>query len=180
VEADPNPETTTPSEVPMDKDEMGRLERLIKDYERGDVVKVDWLDRIAFRQIERAHATEASKSEHLFLYIDLPRFDFPVVFSETEGQIPYPPAPVPHPPQAHQQNTPAPPQNFLGSDKNLWKLYDPDSWKDNPVEIKHRKLLRSHRLGDEGRDLKPGPADRDRLNVGSLALFFPADSLGNL
>lgn len=55
-EADPRPDTTTPSEVPTAKDEMGRLEQLVKDYERGDIAKIDWLDRIAFRQIERAHA----------------------------------------------------------------------------------------------------------------------------
>lgn len=55
-EADPNDNTSTPSEVSSEQDEMGRLEQLVKDYERGDVTKVDWLDRIAFRQIERAHA----------------------------------------------------------------------------------------------------------------------------
>lgn len=27
--------------------------------------------------------SETEKSENLFLYIDLPRFDFPVIFSET-------------------------------------------------------------------------------------------------
>lgn len=143
---------------------MGRLERLVKDYERGDVPKIDWLDRIAFRQIERAHAAEAKQSDNLYLYIDLPRFDFPIVYSEHESPIPYPPAPVPREPQANQ-HTPALPPDSLSNDKHLWRLYDPDAWRENPVEIKHRKLLRSQRLGDEGRDLKPGPADRDRLNV---------------
>lgn len=42
--------------MPMAEDETGRLEQLVKEYERGDIVKIDWLDRIAFRQIERAHA----------------------------------------------------------------------------------------------------------------------------
>ena len=55
---------------------------------------------------------------------------------------------------------------MLSTDPHLWRVFDPDAWRENPVEIKHRKLLRSQRLGDEGRDLKPGPADRDRLNVG--------------
>lgn len=59
-EADPRPDTTTPSEVPTAKDEMGRLEQLVKDYERGDIAKIDWLDRIAFRQIERAHAVRCN------------------------------------------------------------------------------------------------------------------------
>lgn len=56
VEADPKPETTTPSELTGGKDEMGRLEHLVKEYEKGDIPKIDWLDRIAFRQIEHAHA----------------------------------------------------------------------------------------------------------------------------
>ncbi|KAL1409698.1 Phosphatidylinositol (PI) 3-kinase [Vanrija albida] len=163
VEGDPGVETTTPSEVHLEEDEMGRLEHLVKEYERGDVTKIDWLDRLAFRQIERAHAAEASKSDNLYLYIDLPRFDFPVVYSEKESQIPYPPAPVSHQPQAHP-HTQLLPADSLGSDRHLWRLFDPDSWRENPVEIKHRKLLRSQRLGDEGRDLKPGPVDRDRLN----------------
>ncbi|GMK59473.1 hypothetical protein CspeluHIS016_0800790 [Cutaneotrichosporon spelunceum] len=163
VEADPAYDSTTPSEMSSDEDEMGRLERLVKDYERGDVPKIDWLDRIAFRQIERAHAAEAKQSDNLYLYIDLPRFDFPIVYSEHESPIPYPPAPVPREPQTHQY-TPALPPDSLSNDKHLWRLYDPDAWRENPVETKHRKLLRSQRLGDEGRDLKPGPADRDRLN----------------
>jgi len=63
VEADPRPETTTSSEIPMGEDEMGRLEQLVKDYERGDITKIDWLDRIAFRQIERAHAVSSTNGD---------------------------------------------------------------------------------------------------------------------
>lgn len=54
----------------------------MKDHERGDIVKIDWLDRLAFRQIEQVHQRESAKSDELYLYVDLPRFDFPVVFSE--------------------------------------------------------------------------------------------------
>lgn len=60
------------------------------------------------------------------------------------------------------------PSDMLTTDPHLWKMYDPDAWRENPVESKHRKLLRSQRLGDEGRDLKPGPVERDRLNVSSI------------
>ncbi|KAE8541128.1 hypothetical protein D1P53_002482 [Cryptococcus gattii VGV] len=164
VQADPSLNTTTPSEIADDEeDEMGRLERLVKDFERGDIPKIDWLDRLTFRQIEKAHsATE--KSDNLYLYVDLPKFDFPVVFSEQESLITLPTQPVVHPPSQNSQPTSALPPNLLSNDPHLWKTYDPEAWKENPVEIKHRKLLRSQRLGDEGRDLKPGPADRDRLN----------------
>ncbi|WWD15916.1 hypothetical protein CI109_100340 [Kwoniella shandongensis] len=165
VEADPKPNTTTPCELPgEEEDEMGRLERLVKEFDRGDITKIDWLDRLAFRQIEKVHAAEASKSDKLYLYIDLPKFDFPVVFSEQESSIPLPPAPVVHPPSQNQQPISALPPDLLSTDPHLWRTYDPDAWRENPVETKHRKLLRSQRLGDQGRDLKPGPADRDRLN----------------
>jgi phosphatidylinositol 3-kinase len=58
------------------------LDQLVKKYERGDIAKSDWLDKLAFRKMEEIHAAETAKSENLFLYIDMPRFDFPVVFSE--------------------------------------------------------------------------------------------------
>lgn len=100
-EADGGVESETPSKIGL-KDEMGRLEKLVKKHERGDITRMDWLDKLAFRQIEQIHAVsrcvsggatsgadavvlqaESDKSDNLFLYIDMPRFDFPVVFSET-------------------------------------------------------------------------------------------------
>lgn len=75
----------------------------MKKYERGDLPRSNWLDKLAFRKMEEVHAVlcscqlcvrftytgdeqaETEKSENLFLYIDLPRFDFPVIFSEPVG-----------------------------------------------------------------------------------------------
>lgn len=62
----------------------------MKKYEKGDLPSVDWLDKLAFRRMEEIHAEEAAKSEHLFLYIDLPRFDFPIVFTEPVRIFPWP------------------------------------------------------------------------------------------
>lgn len=62
--------------------------KLMKDHERGDIPKVDWLDRLAFRQIEQVHQRESAMSDRLYLYVDLPRFDFPVVFSEQVSHLP--------------------------------------------------------------------------------------------
>ena len=153
----------------------------MKDHERGDIPKVDWLDRLAFRQIEQVHQRESAISDRLYLYVDLPRFDFPVVFSEQvshspcwkgsanvqEGQIPQPPVPL-LPPTNPPPTLSGIPPNMLSTDPHLWRTYDPDAWRENPIETKHRKLLRSQRLGDEGKDLKPGPVDRDRLNVSTI------------
>lgn len=46
-------------------------------------------------------------------------------------------------------------------------VLDPDLLRDNPVEAKHRRLVRSHRNGPLDRDLKPNPKIRDELNVRS-------------
>lgn len=54
-EADASTATETPSKLPV-KDEMGKLEKLVKLHERGDLTRMDWLDKLAFRQIEKIHA----------------------------------------------------------------------------------------------------------------------------
>lgn len=49
-------------------------------------------------------------------------------------------------------------------------ILDPDIARDNPVEAKHRRLVRSHRNGPLDRDLKPNPKIRDDLNVSNQTL----------
>lgn len=65
--------------------------------------RVEWLDVAVFREIERVqavspvvapllkaarlrnrlwHQREVERTDRLFLYVELPRFDFPVVFAE--------------------------------------------------------------------------------------------------
>jgi hypothetical protein len=63
--------------------------------------------------------------------------------------------------------TPAAPAvytNFL-TDTNLWSIVDPDIVHENPVEDKHRRLVRSHRSSPYDRDLKPNAKNRDELAV---------------
>lgn len=120
------------------------------------------------------------KTDNLFLYIDLPRFDFPVVFNE----------PVCSQPiiyvlsmagfqESHQPQTYTPPMvpstsqtpvtvsmtSVFGPDSNLWSVNDPDSSRENPVEDKHRRLVRSHRSSPYDRELKPNAKIRDELGV---------------
>ena len=42
---------------------------------------------------------------------------------------------------------------------------DPEIARENPVEDKHRRLIRSHRTGALDRELKPNAKDRDELAV---------------
>ena len=52
-------------------------------------------------------------------------------------------------------------------DTSLWQVVDPDVAKENPVEDKHRRLVRSHRSSPYDRELKPNAKIRDELSVSS-------------
>ncbi|KAN0093130.1 phosphatidylinositol 3-kinase [Tylopilus felleus] len=171
-EADGSMDTTTPSKLGI-KDEMGRLEKLVKKYERGDLPKSDWLDKMAFRRMEEIHAAETAKSDNVFLYIDLPRFDFPVVFSEPEAQS----APSTSTMPAAVTQTPAAPilSSSFATDPHMWAVLDPEMARENPVEDKHRRLVRSHRSSPYDRELKPNAKIRDEL--GEILNYPPSQPL---
>ncbi|EIM86502.1 atypical/PIKK/PI3K protein kinase [Stereum hirsutum FP-91666 SS1] len=171
-EADGSVESTTPSKMGT-RDEMGRLEKLVKKYERGDLPKSDWLDKMAFRKMTEIHAAETEKSDNLFLYVDLPRFDFPVIFSEPEVAASSSTTTVVAPP-SHQPITPSISTSFA-SDPYLWAILDPDAPRDNPVEDKHRRLVRSHRSSPYDRELKPNTKIRDELGV--ILSYAPSQTL---
>lgn len=60
--------------------------------------------------------------------------------------------------------TPVLPPSF-GTDPHLWAVSDPDALRENPVEDKHRRLVRSHRSSPYDRELKPNAKIRDELGV---------------
>ncbi|KEP52200.1 atypical/PIKK/PI3K kinase [Rhizoctonia solani 123E] len=166
-EADGSTESRTPSKVEL-KDEMGRLEKLVKKHERGDLPKSEWLDKMAFRRMEEIHAAETAKSESLFLYIDVPRFDFPVLFTELEA-LNIPPSTTAHP-TTIPSTVPAPggamaPLMDFKAEMQIWGIIDPDIARENPVEDKHRRLVRGHRGGPLDRELKPDAKSRDELTA---------------
>ena len=149
---------------------------------------------------------ESEKSDNLFLYIDLPKFDFPVVFSEpvslvrsllhvlklTRRLVQEYPLPVlsslTHSSLVGPSLTPS---NVTGTttpstlnpssstsaaqaqaEANLFSIVDPEIVRKNPVEAKHRRLVRDHRNGPLDRELKPNAKIRDELNV-RYYLFHP-------
>ncbi|KAF3088108.1 Phosphatidylinositol (PI) 3-kinase [Orbilia oligospora] len=185
VEADGRTETATDSIVESN-DEMDRLEKQIKKHESGEIPRVDWLDNLAFRQIEQIQKKSIKRTHDHFLYIDFPRFDFPVVFcdfeyptlaalaeaaeAEKENGIATPTASTGHAPSTAQSGVvgssipgepiPAP------VDGGMMRVYDPEAARerDNPAEAKHMNLVRSQRNGPSDRDLKPNARIRDQLN----------------
>ncbi len=205
---------------------MERLKKLFKKHEMGDIPRVDWLDQLVFRAVDKKRkemeglskvlrrrkttsgqptntgseepkTTESTKDSHssqqnpdsdassdtekFTLVIDLPRFDFPIVFTDHE----YPPPPISsyphHTPTASTVTLKPPPEVQLGPGINgtgygtagddgyippLIMVYDPETGtRDNPAENKHRRLVRNQRTGVLDRDLKPNSKIRDELNV---------------
>lgn len=180
VEADGSLETSTPSKLAT-QDEMGRLEKLVKKYERGDLPKNDWLDKMSFRKMEEIHATETEKSESLFLYVDLPRFDFPVIFCEPECPIASSSSTTATTTTTLATVTQAPVAPSISAsfvnDPNLWSVVDPDISNENPVEDKHRRLVRSHRSSPYDRELKPNAKIRDELT--HILNYSPSQALSS-
>ncbi|KAG9294695.1 hypothetical protein G9A89_008174 [Geosiphon pyriformis] len=166
-EADGSVHTKTPSKI-GDKDEMDRLEKLIKRYDKNEVDRLEWLDNLAFRQIEKINQRESSKSKKLYLYIIMPRFeDFPAIFSQPEYNLSVSPL--------SSTLVQSQPHSSSLSEPSMNLIVDPEINRENPVEAKHRRLGRSHRSGPLDRDLKPNAKIRDELN--QILKYPPTQSL---
>lgn len=82
VEADGIYETTTPGKgKDSSKNQMQRLAKLAKKHRNGQIPKVDWLDRLTFREIEMINEREKNESENMYLLIE-----FPTVLCEQTNQ----------------------------------------------------------------------------------------------
>lgn len=190
-----------PVDVADDIAELERLEGLMKKHEMGEIPEVQWLDRLVFRQIEQLEHTVTRKLNEssryssrtgvdktkavdqqapleevvdpgqYFLYIDFPRFDHPIVFTDHE----YPAPPISQHDltnDANEVRLKPPPDITLGPGINedtsdagrLIKIFDPETGaRDNPVENKYRRLTRVNREGVPDRDAKPSAKERDEL-----------------
>ncbi|KAI9684785.1 MAG: Phosphatidylinositol (PI) 3-kinase [Trizodia sp. TS-e1964] len=208
-----------PINAPEDE-EMDRLEKLFKKHEMGEIPRIDWLDNLVFRGVEKqgliaseaskralrqkknleaessasslGEANEASatkekpvdldssdfsKDEKFILYIDLPRFDHPIVFCDHEYPAPrisvqthlnLSSSNITLKPPPEVQFGPGIDAGVDGSSYGgrLVTIYDPEvGAKDNPAESKHRRLVRSQRTDALDRDLRPNAKIRDELNA---------------
>ncbi|KAI0019925.1 phosphatidylinositol 3 [Xylariomycetidae sp. FL0641] len=187
--------------VDKEAEELERMEKLFKKHEMNEIPRVEWLDQLVYRGTEKRGLQAARNSiksvqrqstcsgngqtgaspgsedverpgpSKFVLNIELPRFDFPVVFADHE----YPPPPI----SSYQQLSGSqsnvilkpPPEVSYGPGINaeserIIRIYDPEvGAKDNPAESKHRRLVRSqHRHGILDKDLRPNAKVRDELN----------------
>ena len=128
-------------------------------------------------------------TEKFYLYIDFPRFDHPIVF--TDHEYPAPPVSTLQSHSLHSSDVrlKPPPEVTLGPDVDpenndygdpdagrLVRIYDPEvGIRENPCEIKHRRLVRGHRTNAMDRDLKPNAKIRDELNM--IMTYGPTQTL---
>uniref|UniRef100_A0A2I3MY56 Phosphatidylinositol 3-kinase catalytic subunit type 3 n=1 Tax=Papio anubis TaxID=9555 RepID=A0A2I3MY56_PAPAN len=72
VEADGSEPTKTPGRTSstLSEDQMSRLAKLTKAHRQGHMVKVDWLDRLTFREIEMINESEKRSSNFMYLMVE--------------------------------------------------------------------------------------------------------------
>ncbi|XP_060571535.1 phosphatidylinositol 3-kinase catalytic subunit type 3-like [Ruditapes philippinarum] len=148
VEADPGNQSTTPGKSRDSGDQMSRLAKLSKRHRDGHMVKVDWLDRLTFREIEMVNERQKRDSNFMYLMIEFPR----IHFSEVEYAIIY------------FEKGGDDPHTFT-THGDLVIVPDPEISLENLVEAKHHKLARSLRSGPTDKDMKPDAKIRDWLNT---------------
>ncbi|KAK4291772.1 hypothetical protein Pmani_033777 [Petrolisthes manimaculis] len=130
------------------KDQMQRLAKLAKKHRNGQMMKVDWLDRLTFREIELINEQEKRSSNSMYLMVEFPRVEhegviYSIVWWERGGAT------------EHKHHTGG----------NIVRIPDPEIALENLQEAKHHRLARSLRSGVTDRDLKPNSAIRDNLNT---------------
>lgn len=148
-EADGNHQTKTPGKGKDNKKhQMQRLAKLAKKYRNGQIHKVDWLDRLTFREIEKINDKEKKESDYLYLMIEFPEILFndriyTIVYYEQDGDNKF---------------------TFVSKPK-LVTVPDSEILQDNLVEKKHHRLSRSARSGLSDFDAKPTAVERDTLHT---------------
>lgn len=147
VAGDGNWPTTTPGKgKDLKENQMQRLAKLAKKHRNGQIQKIDWLDRLSFREIELINEREKQQTDHLYLMIEFPTAlvddkPYSIVYFEPNGEEVY---------------------NYISRPKMV-TVPDPEILQENLVEEKHHKLARTVRPSD--RDIKPTADIRDKLNV---------------
>ncbi|CAB1345379.1 unnamed protein product [Coregonus sp. 'balchen'] len=197
--------TSTPGRTSsrLAEDQMGRLAKVVtgsgvpwtggltKAHRQGHMVKVDWLDRLTFREIEMINElgqtpsiTNAFACEYvkifvspfstLLRYLHLSKVSRMFVFPQSEKRcsnfmylmVEFPRVKTGEKPEysiVYYEKDEDDASPVLTS-ADIVKVPDPQMCMENLVESKHHKL--AHSLSDH--DLKPNAATRDQLNVSTI------------
>ncbi|XP_046853981.1 phosphatidylinositol 3-kinase catalytic subunit type 3-like [Xenia sp. Carnegie-2017] len=146
VEADGCEPSKTPGKTSDPDDKMCLLAKLSKKHHKGRMCKVDWLDRLTFREIEMVNEKEKHRLDSMFLMVEFPTIvddglSYAVVYYEKHSD-----------------------EKEFYLNPEIVKIHDPELLQENLVETKHHKLVRSVRSGAISHDMKPNAAVRDQLN----------------
>uniref|UniRef100_H2YNJ4 Phosphatidylinositol 3-kinase catalytic subunit type 3 n=1 Tax=Ciona savignyi TaxID=51511 RepID=H2YNJ4_CIOSA len=145
VVADGRTPTSTPYKAPPHASkQMTRLAKLTKKHREGHMTKVDWLDRLTFREIEVINEEEKKKQNLMYLMVEFPAvvckdINYSIVYFEKDGGEPV----------------------QVRTNPQLVVVPDHELLASNIIEEKHHKLARSLRTGQH--DLKPNAVVRDQL-----------------
>lgn len=161
------------------------FERSVIKFENGEFRRVPWLDKMVTPALQTLQVTTEAQGSHednaneLYnLYVELPRFELPVVFSDITYDVPsaasgrsrFQPGVVPDTNNVTINSIDiAMPESSSGM-----RIFDPDFLLEaltidsdftvvNPVEQKYQKLERNINNTILDKDLKPLPEVRDEL-----------------
>uniref|UniRef100_A0A1D2AFT8 phosphatidylinositol 3-kinase n=2 Tax=Auxenochlorella protothecoides TaxID=3075 RepID=A0A1D2AFT8_AUXPR len=161
----------TPGKVPLkERGERGRVEQVLKRFERGELESVPWLDGLTLRAIdelaaEGARGAAPAAGEPLALLVGLPSFPQAVVYQA--AALPGGAGVADAAPDALRSTDVAPAARTPpGVAPPTWlPIQDPELGRDNPSELKARKLARSHTRGLVDPSAKPGAEERAALDA---------------
>ncbi|XP_053672857.1 phosphatidylinositol 3-kinase catalytic subunit type 3 [Anopheles nili] len=127
--------------------QMQRLSKLAKQHRNGQMEKIDWLDRLTFRELEVINEMEKRNSKFLYLMVEFPQ----VYLDENLYSV------------IHLEKNANSVLTFIPKPKVV-VVPDYEIYQENLVERKHHRLSRSARSGTSDRDVKPNAIVRDTLN----------------
>lgn len=126
---------------------------------------------------ESDSAAESEDEERFTLYVDFPRWDFPVIFEDHEYGLSKTMKEFASTSSGSAGGVKPPPEVRYGpgiaagtsvvadEEYPIVQLFDPEQFqKENPCETKHRRLVRSDRNAFADSDQKPNAKLRDELN----------------
>eukprot|EP01119_Soliformovum_irregulare_P016014 TRINITY_DN4594_c0_g4_i2.p1 TRINITY_DN4594_c0_g4~~TRINITY_DN4594_c0_g4_i2.p1 ORF type:complete len:400 (-),score=86.60 TRINITY_DN4594_c0_g4_i2:220-1419(-) len=136
---------TTPGKIKQESPEVGRLEKMVKRLERGQIPKVDWLDPITLQTVGHHQVEHRRTLDELEIHVELPTYDHPILFHEHESPI--------HSPvidRTKESNVPFDPAIDIDED---------------PIEDMHRQLFpQEYPLTPDPNHL-PNTRQRDRIQT---------------
>ena len=152
ISSSPQEESTTEKELIVLTEELERFEEMLSKYERGEVPHVSWLDKMTFSRIQEMRKARLEELEEMSGYVELhvefPTYALPIIFSEEVVS-----------------------DSVNKSRKKNWEslvwLIDEEIAIEtqNPSEIMHYELTRSHGREVVDKDLKPNAEEKARLAI---------------